>query len=170
MRVTYIPVGQIVNAHGIRGEVKLNPAMGFDPEFLAEFDTLYIDGKATAVKSARVHKNTVLLTLPGVEDMDAALALKGKNVSILRDDVEMEEGAYFDVELEGLTVLDNETGAEVGKIKRVLNYPAHKIYEIRGGDKEYLIPAVQGVFIVSVDLDEGVMRVHMMKGLASDED
>ncbi len=170
MRVTYIPVGQIVNAHGIRGEVKLNPAMGFDPEFLAEFDTLYIDGKATEVKSARVHKNTVLLMLPGVEDMDAALALKGKNVSILRDDVDMDEGEYFDIELEGLNVLDDETGAEVGKIKRVLNYPAHKIYEVKGGGKEYLIPAVQGVFIASVDLDEGVMRVHMMKGLASDED
>lgn len=170
MRVTYIPVGQIVNAHGIRGEVKLNPAMGFDPEFLAEFDTLYIDGKATEVKSARVHKNTVLLTLPGVEDMDAALALKGKPVSILRDDVDMPEDEYFDIELEGLTVLDDETGAEVGKIRRVLNYPAHKIYEVKGGGKEYLIPAVQGVFIASVDLDEGVMRVHMMKGLASDED
>ena len=34
MRPEFIPVGQIVNAHGIRGEVKLNPA-GFDPAFLA---------------------------------------------------------------------------------------------------------------------------------------
>lgn len=33
MRPEFIPVGQIVNAHGIRGEVKLNPA-GFDPPFL----------------------------------------------------------------------------------------------------------------------------------------
>lgn len=44
MRPEFIPVGQIVNAHGIRGEVKLNPA-GFDPAFLAAFDTLYIGGK-----------------------------------------------------------------------------------------------------------------------------
>lgn len=44
MRVEYIPVGQIVNAHGIKGEVKLNP-IGFDPEFLAEFDVMYIGGK-----------------------------------------------------------------------------------------------------------------------------
>ena len=46
MRPEFIPVGQIVNAHGIRGEVKLNPA-GFDPAFLAAFDTLYIGGKET---------------------------------------------------------------------------------------------------------------------------
>lgn len=43
MRPVYISVGHIVNAHGIKGEVKLNPE-GFTPEFVAEFDTLYIMG------------------------------------------------------------------------------------------------------------------------------
>ena len=167
MRVEFIPVGQIVNAHGIKGEVKLNP-LGFDPEFLAEFDVLYIGGKRTEVKHARVHKSVVLLTLPGVEDMDAALALKGKNVTIRRDDVEVPEGYYFDEEIEGLTVIDSATGNVIGKVRRVLSYPAHKIYEVKG-EREYLIPAVPGVFIESVDLDAAEMRVHLMKGLATDE-
>ena len=43
MRPEFIPVGRIVNAHGIRGEVKLNPE-GCDPGFLTAFDTLYIAG------------------------------------------------------------------------------------------------------------------------------
>ena len=167
MRPEFIPVGQIVNAHGIRGEVKLNPA-GFDPAFLAAFDTLYIGGKETKVKSARVHKSTVLLVLPGVEDMDAALALKGKPVSIRRTDAHLPEGEYFDVELEGCTVVDDATGEALGTLRRVLHYPAHKVYEVKG-EREYLIPAVPEVFIASVDIDAGVVRVHMMKGLASDE-
>ncbi len=167
MRVEFIPVGQIVNAHGIKGEVKLNP-LGFDPEFLAEFDVIYIGGKRTEVKHARVHKSVVLLTLPGVNDMDAALALKGKDVSIRRDDVEVPEGYYFDEEIEGLTVIDSADGAVIGKVRRVLSYPAHKIYEVKG-EREYLIPAVPGVFIESVDLDAAEMRVHLMKGLATDE-
>ena len=167
MRVEFIPVGQIVNAHGIKGEVKLNP-LGFDPEFLAEFDVLYIGGKRMEVKHARVHKSVVLLTLPGVTDMDAALALKGKNVTIRRDDVEVPEGYYFDEEIEGLTVIDCESGESIGKVRRVLSYPAHKIYEVKG-EREYLIPAVPGVFIESVDLDAAEMRVHLMKGLATDE-
>ena len=167
MRVEFIPVGQIVNAHGIKGEVKLNP-LGFDPEFLAEFDVIYIGGKRTEVKHARVHKSVVLLTLPGVNDMDAALALKGKDVSIRRDDVEVPEGYYFDEEIEGLTVIDSATGDVIGKVRRVLSYPAHKIYEVKG-EREYLIPAVPGVFIESVDLDAAEMRVHLMKGLATDE-
>ena len=167
MRVEFIPVGQIVNAHGIKGEVKLNP-LGFDPEFLADFDVIYIGGKRTEVKSARVHKSVVLLTLPGVNDMDAALALKGKDVSIRRDDVEVPEGYYFDEEIEGLTVIDSATGDVIGKVRRVLSYPAHKIYEVKG-EREYLIPAVPGVFIESVDLDAETVRVHLMKGLATDE-
>ena len=167
MKQERITVGAIVNAHGIRGEVKLNP-VGFDPAFLAEFDRFSIGGKEMAVRSSRVHKSVLLLTLPGVEDMDAALALKGKTVEIYAEDVELPEGEYFDVELEGCTVLDDATGQELGKLTRVLHYPAHKVYEVKGA-REYLIPAVPGVFIASVDIDGGVVRVHNMKGLATNE-
>ena len=121
------------------------------------------------VEHSRVHKSVVLLTLPGVRDMDAALALKGKTVAIRRDDVEVPEGYYFDEEIEGLQVVDAATGNVIGKVRRVLTYPAHKIYEVKG-EREYLIPAVPGVFIESVDLEQETVRVHLMKGLASDED
>ena len=167
MRPEYIVVGTVVNAHGIRGEVKVNPH-GFDPEFIASFKTLYIGGKPVTVKAARVHKSTVLLTLPGVETMDDALALKGKDIAIRRADAKLPEGEYFDEELVGCTVLDNATGETVGKVSRVLHYPAHKVYEVRG-PREYLIPAVPEVFIASADPDAGIIRVHMMKGLATDE-
>lgn len=168
MRPDYITVGAVVNAHGIRGEVKVNP-LGYDPAFIAGFDTLYIGGKAVEVVSARVHKNVVLLTLPGVEDMDAALALKGKSVAIRRLDAKLPEGEFFDEELRDMTVLDDETGEEIGTLRRVLHYPAHDVYEVKGA-REYLIPAVPGVFIASVDAEVGVMRVKMQKGLAVDED
>ena len=100
--------------------------------------------------------------------MYAALALKGKSVCIYAEDVELPEGEYFDVELEGCTVVDDATGEALGKLTRVLHYPAHKVYEVKG-EREYLIPAVPQVFIAAVDIDAGVVRVHMMKGLASDE-
>lgn len=168
MKQELISVGTIVNAHGIRGEVKLNP-VGFDPEFLAELERLNIGGKETKVLSARAHKSVVLLTLPGIDDMDAALALKGKSVSLYASDVELPEGEYFDVEMEGCTVVDDATGEELGTLRRVLHYPAHKVYEVKG-EREYLIPAIAGVFIAGVDIGAGIVRVHMMKGLATDED
>lgn len=168
MRPEYIPVGRIVNAHGIRGEVKVNP-QGFDPDFLTEFDTIYLDGRPVRVLGARVHKSTVLLRLPGVEDMDAALALKGRQVSIRRTDARLPEGQFFDQELLGLRVIDCESGQEIGRVEKVLPYPAHKVYQVRG-QREYLIPAVPGVFIRGIDPDAGEMQVQLMKGLATDED
>ena len=168
MRPEFITVGAVVNAHGIRGEVKVNPA-GFDPAFIASFRTLYIGGKETKVTAARVHKSTVLLTLPGVDTMDDALALKGRTVAIRRTDARLPKGQFFDEELEGCAVVDDATGQEIGRLDKVLSYPAHKVYQVRGGAHEYLIPAVPDVFIVSTDPDAEVIRVRMMKGLATDE-
>ena len=104
-------------------------------------------------------------TAPGLY---AALALKGKTVSIRRTDAHLPQGQYFDQELVGLRVIDCATGGEIGVIDRVLIYPAHRIYQVKG-QREYLIPAVPGVFIESTDPDAGEMRVHLMKGLATDE-
>ena len=42
MKKELIETGEIVNTHGIRGEVKINPWCDA-PEFLLEFDTFYID-------------------------------------------------------------------------------------------------------------------------------
>ena len=169
MRPEFITVGTVVNAHGIRGEVKVNPA-GFDPAFISSVRTLYINGKETKVAAARVHKSTVLLTLPGVDTMDDALALKGRTVAIRRTDAHLPKGQFFDEELEGCAVVDDATGEELGRLDKVLSYPAHKVYQVRGGAHEYLIPAVPDVFIVSADPDAEVIRVRMMKGLATDED
>lgn len=71
--------------------------------------------------------------------MDAALALKGKTVSIRRTDAHLPQGQYFDQELVGLRVIDCATGGEIGVIDRVLIYPAHRIYQVKG-QREYLIP------------------------------
>ena len=97
------------------------------------------------------------------------ILFQGKTVSIRRTDARLPKGEYFDQELEGCAVVDDATGEELGKLDRVLLYPAHKVYQVRGGGHEYLIPAVPGVFIASIDPEAEIIRVHMMKGLATDE-
>ena len=44
------------------------------------------------------------------------------------------------------------------------NYPAHKVYTVRG-EREYLIPAVPGAFILSIDMDAGRMTVRVWEGM-----
>ena len=149
MKLEYIPVGRIVNAHGTRGEVRLQPD-GLSPDFLTRFETF------------------VLLKLPGVDDMNTALSYKGKTLSIRRADAPLREGEYFDQDLLGLQVYDCETGELLGELQAVDPYPASKVYTVRG-KKEYLIPAIPEVFIRSVDLDQNRMEVHILEGMATDE-
>ena len=167
MKLETIKVGRIVNAHGIRGEVRVQPRDG-DPAFLARFKTFYIDGQPVSPTANHVHKSLVLMKFPGVEDMNAALTYKDKDLYIRRADARLPEGAYFDDELLGMGVFDAATGEELGKLTAVENYPAHKVYTVKGR-REYLIPAVKDVFIKSVDLDRDRMEVQVWEGMASDE-
>ena len=167
MKLETINVGRIVNAHGIRGEVRVQPRDG-DPYFLTEFKTFYIDGKPVTPTANHVHKSLVLMKFPGVDDMNAALTLKDKVLYIRREDAHLPEGEYFDDELLGVEVYDEATGALLGEIKQVETYPASKVYTVKG-EKEYLGPAVKDAFIRSVDLDKNRMEIHLWEGLATDE-
>ena len=167
MKLETINVGRIVNAHGIKGEVRVQPRDG-DPYFLTESKTFYIDGKPVTPTSNHVHKSLVLMKFPGVDDMNAALTWKDKVLYIRREDAHLPEGEYFDDELLGVEVYDEATGALLGEIKQVETYPASKVYTVKG-EKEYLVPAVKDAFIRSVDLDRNRMEIHLWEGLATDE-
>ena len=167
MKLETINVGRIVNAHGIRGEVRVQPRDG-DPYFLTGFKTFYIDGKPVTPTANHVHKSLVLMKFPGVDDMNAALTWKDKVLYIRREDAHLPEGEYFDDELLGVEVYDEATGALLGEIKQVETYPASKVYTVKG-EKEYLVPAVKDAFIRSVDLDRNRMEIHLWEGLATDE-
>ena len=119
MKLETIKVGRIVNAHGIRGEVRVQPRDG-DPGFLTRFRTFYMDGRPITPTAVHVHKNVVLMRLPGVEDMNAALSLKGKELYIRREDAQLPPGQWFDDELLGLPVFD-ETGERLGELTAVEN-------------------------------------------------
>ncbi len=167
MKLETIKVGRIVNAHGIRGEVRVQPRDG-DPAFLTRFKTFYIDGQPVSPTANHVHKSLVLMKFPGVEDMNAALTYKDKDLYIRRADARLPEGSYFDDELLGMRVFNAATGEELGQLTAVESYPAHKVYTVKG-QREYLIPAVKDIFIKSVDLDRDRMEVQVWEGMASDE-
>lgn len=167
MELEWITAGRIVNTHGVRGEVKVLPR-GVEPDLLARCGALYVDGRPLVPTACREHKGCLLVKLRGVDDMNAALALKGKDVAVRRADAPRPASGYFDQELLGLTVRDAATGRELGRVEEVLDYPAHKIYAVRGGPDEYLVPAVPA-FIAAIDLDGGTMDIHWMEGLGTHE-
>lgn len=168
MKLETIIAGRIVNAHGIRGELRVQPRDG-DPAFLTKFKTFLLDGRPVSPTVCRPHKSLVLMKLPGVDDMNAALALKGKDLLIRREDARLPPGEYFDDELLGLDVYDTDSGECLGELVAVEAYPAHRIYTVRG-QREFLVPAVKDVFIKSIDMEDNRMEIHVWEGMTADED
>ena len=145
----------------MRGEVKILPWTD-TPEFLRAVKTLYIDGKPVRVLASRVHKGALLALLEGVEDVNAAMRLKGRRVSIDRADAPLEPGAFFIQDIIGARVV-TEDGAELGALAEVIDAPAGMVYVVRGGT-EHLIPAVPE-FVLSTDADAGVVTVRLIEGM-----
>ena len=162
----YIEAGQIVNTHGVRGEVKILSWLD-SPEYLKSFATLYLregDHKIPVkVNAARVHKQFVIAALEGVADVNAAMTLKNEVVFIDRDDAALPEGTFFLSEVFGARVV-SDAGEELGTLTDVLERPAGNVYVVRGGERERLIPAVPE-FIVSTDVERGVVTVRLIDGL-----
>lgn len=162
----FLEAGQIVNTHGIQGEVKIAPWCD-SPEFLCQFDTFYIDGVGIGVHSARPHKSCVLAMLEGVTDINAAMRLKGKVLEVDRTGLVLPEGRHFLADLIGLEVRDADSGTVLGHISEVLTPPAHEVYVVTGGAHSYLIPAVDA-FLKETNLEGGYIRVCLIEGMESD--
>jgi 16S rRNA processing protein RimM len=162
MKNKFLEAGQIVNTHGIQGEVKIVPWCD-TPEFLCGFDQLYLDGKSVPVERARAHKGNVIVKLAGVDDVSAAIGLKNKVVSIDRSQVQLPEGRHFIADLIGLEVRHADSGAVLGVITDVLTPPANEVYVVKGA-KEYMIPAVDE-FLVETNIEGGYVRVRLIEGM-----
>ena len=163
MKLESVKIGRIVNTHGIRGEVRVQPYRQ-DPQFLTRFKTVYIKGEPVKPTACHVHKSLVLMKLPGVDDMNAALTYKDTDIYLRRDDPKIPRDMVFDEELLDMEVIRDDTGEKLGVITEVTEYPAHDVYTVRG-TRDILIPAVPDVFIKSVDLEANQMVVHILEGM-----
>ena len=157
----YIEAGRIVHTHGVAGEVKIEVWLD-SPQFLKSFKRCFIDRREVKLLSARVHKGFLIVKLEGVEDVNAAMALKGRTVFIDRADARLPKGAFFLQDIIGASVVD-ESGSEIGKLVDVMETPASNVYVVKG-EREHLIPAVPE-FILSTDADNGIITVHLIEGM-----
>jgi len=157
----YVEAGKIVNTHGINGEVKIEVWLD-SPAFFKTFKRLFINGAGKRILSAREHKQFIIARIEGVDDLGAAMALKGKTVEILRADAHMKDGEFFVQDILGFTVVD-EDGHTVGKLVDAFETPASMLYVVKG-ESEHLIPAVRE-FILGIDAEQEQIRVHLIEGM-----
>ena len=163
MRLPFIEAGEIVNTHGVRGEIKMLPWLD-SPEDMRGFTRCRIGGKDYAITACRVQNTCDLLKLEGVDTMEAAQALRGKTVTLYRED--MDEDVIFAGDLIGMEVFSQ--AERIGELTQVLDYPGNQVYVVKG-EREYMLPAVKE-FILYTDLDGNRMEVKLLEGMETDAD
>ena len=168
---SFIPVGEIVRPHGIRGEVKVY-SLTERPGLFTELQNLYMhkkvgQGEWVRVENVRVKSNTIVLKLKGIDNREEAECLRGNILEISADDFPpLTEGSYYVFDLIGLKVTD-VNGGEIGVVVDILSMPTHDVYVIDRSNTEVLIPAVEE-FIKHIDIEKGNMVVKTITGLIED--
>lgn len=161
-------VGVISSAHGIKGEVNVFPTTD-EPELFASWKTLQLvekkQSRCVHVQGAKYFKNMVILRLQEITDRNQAELLRQAELYITRDQAApCGEHENFITDLIGLNV-ETEDKETIGICTDVFQTGANDVYEIELKDgRKVLFPAIRSC-ILKVDLEKGVMTVHVMDGL-----
>ena len=170
-----LTVGRVVKAHGIGGEVVVeirtdDPAARFAPgNALRAKNTRSGEEGTYVVAQAREHGGRLLVRLAGVDDRDAADALRGSLFVVDSDDLPPidEPDTFYDHQLEGLHVRTT-SGQEVGVVAEVLHTAAGELLAVHRteGDehREVLVPFVNAI-VMSVSLDDQTVEIDPPEGL-----
>ena len=158
-----IKIGQIVNAVGLKGEVKVYNYSDSQERYY-DLQTVYLDDKLYEIEKVRFQQHLVILKFKGVDDRNAAESLKGKYLNITEADLkELPEGTYYIRDLLGVLVV-LESGEVLGTLTNVLQNFAQDLYEIDVNGKKVLLPAVNE-FVLDVDLESRRVTVRLPEGL-----
>lgn len=159
-----IDVGQIVNTHGLRGEVKVSPRTDY-PEFFEEISGVYTDdGTYFKITGVKYHKSTVILKLRGVNSIEEADTMRQKVLYVPKsifDD--LPEGTYLVADIIGLELKDENIS--YGTVTDVFQTGSNDVYTVESTGKPTIyVPALKSV-IREINIDEGYILVQMPEGL-----
>lgn len=163
----YLSVGQIVNIHGFKGEVKVYPLTN-DMERFSKLKQVYVetqDGlKSYDIQSIKYLKNTVVLKLKGVDTEDAANKLRNCYVKVDRQKaVKLPKDNFFICDLIDCEVYDLN-GALLGTITDVMQTGSNDVFVVKTDKKEILIPALKSI-VKEVDIDGRKVVVELPEGI-----
>jgi 16S rRNA processing protein RimM len=167
----YLQVGTIISSHALKGEVKVYPLTD-DPHRFDDLSHVLIDPEGARrelqLEKVRYFKNLVIAKFQGIDRIEDTEDLMKKDLYIPREEaIPLEEGEYYIADLFDLSVVEEESGREIGSLYDVLKTGANDVYIVRSPEKkgkELLLPVIEEV-IRDIDLEKGTITVHLMDGL-----
>lgn len=157
-----IPLGRIVGAFGIRGQIKIeswteprDAIFRYQPWILR--DASGVEREFNGARGRESGKHLVA-TFPDVTDRDVVEAMRGTEIFVPRSSLPPPSaGEFYWVDLEGFRVL-NVDGQDYGTVSHLFSTGANDVLMVRG-DRERLVPFVEPDFVKSVDFDAGLITV-----------
>ena len=155
----FLTIGQIINTHGIKGELKVYPLCD-DINRFVDLKKVYIDNTERKVLRSRIQIDKVILKIEGIDTMNDAELYKKKYIDVLKENaVKPKEGGYYVSDIIGCSVYD-DTGAYLGKVDDVIKTKNNDAYQVEGMD--VLIPAFKEI-ITKIDINEKKIIIRPVK-------
>ena len=144
------------------------------PAFMKGFKTLYLDENGNdrlEVRTCRPHGNVALLSVSGIDSVEAAAAMRGKILYIRRSDARLPEGRFFISELIGCEVFDaDDPTLRYGTLSDVSQTGANDVWHVKNdAGREFLLPAIPSV-VIDTDVAANRVTIRPLKGIFDDAD
>ncbi len=164
-------LGRVLGAWGLRGAVKVQSFVD-PPALVPPGQSVILRGRhgesEAFVEQIRPHKHLLVASFRGIENREAAEAMRGTEICIPRGEAPpLPDASYYHYDILGLAV-QSENGEELGEIVDIWPSHAHDWYVVRRHGGEWLLPAVRA-FVLRVDLARRVMIVRPIEGLVDAE-
>ena len=161
-----IKVAQIINTHGLKGEIKVYPYTDY-PERFREIPYLYMENsdEKISIDSVKIIKNMAVLKLSSINSIEEADKNRNNFLFIDRENArELDEDEFLISDMIGCLVYDIEDNY-IGKLDDVLQYAANDVYVIKSDNgKTNLIPAIKK-FVPVVDIQNKKIIIDPIEGM-----
>jgi len=152
-----VTLGLINGVYGVRGWVKIFSFTSPKENILKyknlrlKLNSQWLDCK---VEAGKKHGKGIIAKLEGYENRDLAAKLIKAEIAVSRDELpELPEGEYYWSDLLGLEVVNLENTA-YGRVDQMMETGVNDVMVVVKGDKERLIPFIQGMYVKNIDLEQ----------------
>ncbi len=161
MKSERIILGKIAGVYGVRGWVKIfSETQPKENIFSYSPWQIKLNGQWQVIKvvEGKPHGKGLVAHLESYDDRELAKQLNGAEIAIDKAQLQSpEEGEYYWADMMGLKVITLD-GCELGQVDHLFETGANDVVVVKG-ERERLIPFVQGQYIIEIDFEAGVMRV-----------
>jgi len=163
-------LGAVAGAHGVRGALRVK-SFTAEPEDIAAYGPVTDEAgrRDFMLRIVGQSRGDLVIKVDGINDRDAAEALKGTRFYVARAVLpETEADEFYHADLIGLRA-ENEGGETLGTVRAVHDHGAGTLIEIRAQDgAELLVPFTRAAVPV-VDLEAGRVVVVPPDGVDEPE-